>query len=177
MWLPRHLAAKISLFCCCCGHGLINHWSLESFRQPYPWRSYYRQRDCAGFSDPFCIVSMNNKKVFTTSVKKKTLFPKWNELVTVEMKQEASQLTIVSSCWLIGQRRMCTFKANVFSVLPRLLVPVSCHAGTSFSHRDNVWLIRVGWVLHEELLWVVGQGCQCKSWSCQQGFPFNWLPR
>ena len=49
-----------------------------------------------GFSDPFCIVSLNGKKVFTSSVKKKTLFPKWNELVTMEMKQEGSLLTIVS---------------------------------------------------------------------------------
>nr|KAG5694610.1 hypothetical protein BaRGS_015023 [Batillaria attramentaria] len=53
-------------------------------------------RKCSGFgfSDPFCIVSMNGKKVFTTSVKKKTLFPKWNEMVTLEMKQEDAMLTI-----------------------------------------------------------------------------------
>ncbi|XP_076463535.1 extended synaptotagmin-1-like isoform X2 [Babylonia areolata] len=50
--------------------------------------------DRNGFSDPFCIVSMNGKKVFTTSVKKKTLFPKWNELVTLEMKEEGSVMTI-----------------------------------------------------------------------------------
>ncbi|KAK7451362.1 hypothetical protein BaRGS_00039834, partial [Batillaria attramentaria] len=50
--------------------------------------------DRNGFSDPFCIVSMNGKKVFTTSVKKKTLFPKWNEMVTLEMKQEDAMLTI-----------------------------------------------------------------------------------
>ncbi|KAL8611006.1 hypothetical protein ACOMHN_042622 [Nucella lapillus] len=50
--------------------------------------------DRNGFSDPFCIVSLNGKKVFTSSVKKKTLFPKWNEQVTVEMKQEGSIMTI-----------------------------------------------------------------------------------
>lgn len=50
--------------------------------------------DRNGFSDPFCIVSLNGKKVFTTSVKKKTLFPKWNEMVTMEMKQEDTILTI-----------------------------------------------------------------------------------
>lgn len=50
--------------------------------------------DRNGFSDPFCIVSMNGKKVFTTSVKKKTLFPKWNEMVTLEMKQDDTTLTI-----------------------------------------------------------------------------------
>ncbi|KAK7104209.1 hypothetical protein V1264_018965 [Littorina saxatilis] len=50
--------------------------------------------DRNGFSDPFCIVSMDGKKVFTTSVKKKTLFPKWNEIVTLEMKNEGSLMTI-----------------------------------------------------------------------------------
>lgn len=43
--------------------------------------------DRNGFSDPFCIVSLDGKKMYTTQVKKKTLFPKWNEQVTLEMKQ------------------------------------------------------------------------------------------
>ncbi|XP_055878797.1 uncharacterized protein LOC106052623 isoform X3 [Biomphalaria glabrata] len=51
--------------------------------------------DRNGFSDPFCIVSVKDKKVFTTSVKKKTLFPKWNETVTLEMSLvDAHNLTI-----------------------------------------------------------------------------------
>ncbi|CAG5128727.1 unnamed protein product, partial [Candidula unifasciata] len=41
--------------------------------------------DRNGYSDPFCVVSVKGKKVFTTTVKKKTLFPKWNETVTTEM--------------------------------------------------------------------------------------------
>ncbi|KAK3702728.1 hypothetical protein RRG08_042714 [Elysia crispata] len=41
--------------------------------------------DRNGYSDPFCIVSVKGKKILTTAVKKKTLFPKWNETVTTEM--------------------------------------------------------------------------------------------
>ncbi|XP_059178126.1 uncharacterized protein LOC131957377 isoform X2 [Physella acuta] len=41
--------------------------------------------DRNGFSDPYCVVSVKDKKVYTTAVKKKTLFPKWNETVTTEM--------------------------------------------------------------------------------------------
>ncbi|GFO03794.1 extended synaptotagmin-1, partial [Plakobranchus ocellatus] len=41
--------------------------------------------DRNGYSDPFCVVSVKGKKVLTTAVKKKTLFPKWNETVTTEM--------------------------------------------------------------------------------------------
>ncbi|KAH9502603.1 hypothetical protein Btru_073889 [Bulinus truncatus] len=51
--------------------------------------------DRNGYSDPFCVVSLKDKKVYTTAVKKKTLFPKWNETVTLEMSLvEAHNLTI-----------------------------------------------------------------------------------
>uniref|UniRef100_A0A0B7ARF5 Uncharacterized protein n=1 Tax=Arion vulgaris TaxID=1028688 RepID=A0A0B7ARF5_9EUPU len=51
--------------------------------------------DRNGFSDPFCVVSVKGKKVFTTTVKKKTLFPKWNETVTTEMSLlDSPSLTI-----------------------------------------------------------------------------------
>ncbi|XP_046355848.2 uncharacterized protein PYUK71.03c-like isoform X2 [Haliotis rufescens] len=50
--------------------------------------------DRNGYSDPFCVVLKNGKKVFTTGVKKKTLFPKWNETVTVELEGDDAMLTI-----------------------------------------------------------------------------------
>ena len=50
-----------------------------------------------GYSDPFCTVLVGGKKIFTTNVKKKTLFPKWNETVTTELNKDAPEITIVSS--------------------------------------------------------------------------------
>ncbi|XP_055957357.1 uncharacterized protein LOC126821662 isoform X2 [Patella vulgata] len=50
--------------------------------------------DRNGFSDPFCVVLLDKKKVFTTGVKKKTLFPKWNETVTLEYPTENSEMEI-----------------------------------------------------------------------------------
>ncbi|XP_025104942.1 tricalbin-3-like isoform X2 [Pomacea canaliculata] len=50
--------------------------------------------DRNGFSDPYCVVSLAGKKVFTTAVKKKTLFPKWNETVTLDIKDEDTAITI-----------------------------------------------------------------------------------
>ena len=52
--------------------------------------------DIAGYSDPFCVVVVGGKKVFTTNVKKKTLFPKWNETVTTELTKGINEITIVS---------------------------------------------------------------------------------
>ena len=38
--------------------------------------------DVNGWSDPFCIVKVNNKKIFRTKVVKRTLNPRWNETTT-----------------------------------------------------------------------------------------------
>ncbi|KAK3591562.1 hypothetical protein CHS0354_041607 [Potamilus streckersoni] len=50
--------------------------------------------DRNGFSDPYCQVMMNNKQLFCTSVKKKTLFPKWNESFMFEMKEDVGMIEI-----------------------------------------------------------------------------------
>ncbi|XP_035824679.1 E3 ubiquitin-protein ligase RSP5 [Aplysia californica] len=50
--------------------------------------------DRNGYSDPFCTVSVGGKKVFTTAVKKKTLFPKWNETVTTELSKDCKDMII-----------------------------------------------------------------------------------
>lgn len=49
-----------------------------------------------GFSDPFCVVKRDDKKLFSTSVKKKTLSPKWNETVTFQVTEDGGMLEIVS---------------------------------------------------------------------------------
>ncbi|ESP01610.1 hypothetical protein LOTGIDRAFT_238227 [Lottia gigantea] len=50
--------------------------------------------DRNGYSDPFCVVLLDKNKVFTTGVKKKTLFPKWNETVTIELPSDKSEIEI-----------------------------------------------------------------------------------
>ncbi|GAB1609829.1 extended synaptotagmin-1-like isoform X3 [Argonauta hians] len=45
-------------------------------------------KDRNGFSDPFCEVMLGRKKLFKTSVKKKTLFPVWNESATLELPDD-----------------------------------------------------------------------------------------
>lgn len=45
-------------------------------------------KDRNGFSDPFCELLLGKKKVFKTSVKKKTLFPIWNESVTLDLPDD-----------------------------------------------------------------------------------------
>ena len=50
----------------------------------------------AGFSDPYCEVKIDGERKFTTSVKKKTLNPVWNEFVTLELPKADSLLKIVS---------------------------------------------------------------------------------
>jgi Ca2+-dependent lipid-binding protein len=50
-----------------------------------------------GFSDPFCEVRVNGRKVHTTAVKKKTLNPIWEENATVELPNNGETLTIVSA--------------------------------------------------------------------------------
>ncbi|XP_036359565.1 uncharacterized protein LOC115212982 isoform X4 [Octopus sinensis] len=45
-------------------------------------------KDRNGFSDPFCEVMLGKKKLFKTSVKKKTLFPIWNESATLELPDD-----------------------------------------------------------------------------------------
>ncbi|XP_052057688.1 uncharacterized protein LOC127698326 isoform X6 [Mytilus californianus] len=51
--------------------------------------------DRNGFSDPFCIVKMGEKRLLKTSVKKKTLFPKWNESTTFEFSNENQMIEIL----------------------------------------------------------------------------------
>ena len=51
---------------------------------------------CLGFSDPFCIVKMGEKRLLKTRVQKKTLFPKWNESTTFEICDENQMIEIVS---------------------------------------------------------------------------------
>lgn len=47
-------------------------------------------KDRNGFSDPFCELLLGKKKVFKTTVKKKTLFPIWNESVTLELPDDSN---------------------------------------------------------------------------------------
>ncbi|XP_063430371.1 uncharacterized protein LOC134712590 isoform X2 [Mytilus trossulus] len=51
--------------------------------------------DRNGFSDPFCIVKMGEKRLLKTTVKKKTLFPKWNESTTFEFNDESQMIEIL----------------------------------------------------------------------------------
>ena len=48
-----------------------------------------------GFSDPYCEVRINNERKFTTSIKKKTLNPVWDEFVTLQLPQPNESLEIV----------------------------------------------------------------------------------
>ena len=49
-----------------------------------------------GFSDPFCEVRIGHERKFTTSVKKKTLNPIWDEWVTMQLPKPDDVLEIVS---------------------------------------------------------------------------------
>jgi len=51
----------------------------------------------SGFSDPFCEVLVNGRKVFTTKVQKKTLTPVWNEYVRTDVPAKNEKLEIVSN--------------------------------------------------------------------------------
>ncbi|ELT88133.1 hypothetical protein CAPTEDRAFT_221179 [Capitella teleta] len=51
--------------------------------------------DSNGFSDPYCEVRINNERKFTTSIKKKTLNPVWDEFVTLQLPQPNETLEIV----------------------------------------------------------------------------------
>jgi len=42
-------------------------------------------------------VSIGDKKLYKTAVKKNTLFPKWNETTTFDVEDDATKLEIVSS--------------------------------------------------------------------------------
>ncbi|KAJ8308924.1 hypothetical protein KUTeg_013798 [Tegillarca granosa] len=50
--------------------------------------------DRNGLSDPFCEVLMENGKLFKTSVKKNTLFPKWNESFSYEVIDDTKLIEI-----------------------------------------------------------------------------------
>ncbi|XP_052272099.1 extended synaptotagmin-1-like isoform X2 [Dreissena polymorpha] len=50
--------------------------------------------DRNGYSDPFCEVRMGEEKLFSTSVKKKTLTPMWNESVTLKVPENCGMLEI-----------------------------------------------------------------------------------
>ncbi|XP_062598283.1 uncharacterized protein LOC134259707, partial [Saccostrea cucullata] len=50
--------------------------------------------DRNGLSDPYCTVLMGSKKVFKTSVKKNTLFPKWNESTSFQVLEDNHLLEI-----------------------------------------------------------------------------------
>ena len=50
----------------------------------------------AGFSDPFCEVRIGHERKFTTSVKKKTLNPIWDEWVMMQLPKPDDVLEIVS---------------------------------------------------------------------------------
>ena len=49
-----------------------------------------------GFSDPFCEVKVGGERKFTTSIKKKTLTPVWDEWVTLQLPKPEETLEIVS---------------------------------------------------------------------------------
>ncbi len=51
--------------------------------------------DVVGFSDPFCEVRVSNERKFTTSIKKKTLNPVWDEWVTMQLPKPHETLDIV----------------------------------------------------------------------------------
>ncbi|XP_021363812.1 extended synaptotagmin-1-like isoform X2 [Mizuhopecten yessoensis] len=50
--------------------------------------------DRNGSSDPYCEVLLGNKKIFRTTVKKKILFPKWNESTTFEVEDDTQNVEI-----------------------------------------------------------------------------------
>ncbi|CAH1793049.1 unnamed protein product [Owenia fusiformis] len=50
--------------------------------------------DMNGFSDPFVEVAINDKKKYTSAVKKKTLVPAWDEVATLTMPSEGDTLEI-----------------------------------------------------------------------------------
>lgn len=51
--------------------------------------------DRNGLSDPFCEVKVGGRKRYVTSIKKKTLSPVWDELVTTEMPKQNETLEIL----------------------------------------------------------------------------------
>ena len=48
-----------------------------------------------GYSDPYVEVFINKERKFTTSIKKKTLNPLWDEWVTLQLPKANEQLEIV----------------------------------------------------------------------------------
>nr|XP_022329862.1 tricalbin-3-like isoform X4 [Crassostrea virginica] len=50
--------------------------------------------DRNGLSDPYCVILMGSKKVYKTSVKKNTLFPKWNESTSFQVQEDSHLLEI-----------------------------------------------------------------------------------
>lgn len=68
-------------------HSGINHEKLDS---PNNLNLVYSIFFFPGFSDPFCELLLGKKKVFKTTVKKKTLFPIWNESVTLELPDDSN---------------------------------------------------------------------------------------
>lgn len=53
-------------------------------------------KDLNGYSDPYCEFKIDDEVVFKTGVKKKTLSPEWNELVTIRLPSENEFLRVVS---------------------------------------------------------------------------------
>ena len=51
-----------------------------------------------GFSDPFLVISINKERKFTTSVRKKTLNPRWDEWVTLQLPEADDKIDIVRVC-------------------------------------------------------------------------------
>ncbi|XP_052767239.1 uncharacterized protein LOC128208010 isoform X2 [Mya arenaria] len=50
--------------------------------------------DTNGYSDPFCEIWMRDTKLFSSSVKKKTLSPMWNESVALQVTEDCGMLEI-----------------------------------------------------------------------------------
>ena len=53
-------------------------------------------KDMNGFSDPYCEVKIDREVKFKTSIKKKTLYPYWDEHVTTNLPKATETITIVS---------------------------------------------------------------------------------
>ena len=63
----------------------------------------------SGFSDPFCEVRIGHERKFTTSVKKKTLNPIWDEWVTMQLPKPDDVLEIVSKISIDYLREIFAF--------------------------------------------------------------------
>ena len=94
-----------------------------------------------GYSDPYLEVFVNKERKFTTSIKKKTLNPVWDEWVTMQLPKPNEHLEIVRVTFFSNYYlRILKIQSLVHFLYPRNVLDDICitYLGNSTTESTNI---------------------------------------